>query len=226
MRLGESKIQVIVSNRDMENMHVNHINWKGPQGSTGEFAKNTVKDFRDYQRSISFVADFYKHLTEKYSNILSKEAFDLAESAVGKRIRSAKEAIKSFDKYKGVLNKKFSVVDRAAIVKALESLEAQTMAIQLKIFGKAFGIVGGVIQWGAFASGVAEGIQTGNWKKAIIAGESIIASKLAASLVVFAFSAMAISPIGILGFSAIMAVTGALISDEKLESINCYIMSI
>ncbi|MHB9812991.1 colicin-like pore-forming protein [Escherichia coli] len=37
-------------------------------------------------------------------------------------MRNANEAIKAFDRYKDVLNKKFSVSDREAIAKALESL--------------------------------------------------------------------------------------------------------
>ncbi|MBM0699234.1 pyocin S5, partial [Klebsiella pneumoniae] len=44
--------------------------------------------------------------------------------------------------------------------------------------------------------------------------------------VTVAFSAMAVNPIGILGFAVIMAVTSALITDERLKQLNSFINGI
>nr|MDN1221449.1 hypothetical protein [Escherichia coli] len=157
---------------------------------------------------------------------LEKEAKALADEAKGKKIRNANEAIKAFDRYKDVLNKKFSVSDREAIAKALESLNKDQMAKQLKIFGKAFGVVGEAIQWGGFISGLVKGFRTGDWNEAFISGEKIAVGKVASVMVTVAFSAMAVNPIGILGFAVIMAVTSALITDERLKQLNSFINGI
>ncbi|CNL32298.1 Colicin-Ia [Yersinia frederiksenii] len=92
--------------------------------------------------AVKFTADFYKELTSKYGDSSSKIAYELAEAAKGKQIRNADEALSSFDKYKDVLNKKFSVKDREAIAKALESVDRGLMAKNLAKFSKAFNYVG------------------------------------------------------------------------------------
>ncbi|EAA7344325.1 hypothetical protein ABSP78_004334 [Salmonella enterica subsp. enterica serovar 1,4,[5],12:i:-] len=179
--------------------------------------EDAVKD------AVSKVADFYKELSSKYGEKLAKEARDLAEEARGKTLRNSKEAIEAFNKYKDILNKKFSVADREAIAKALESLDKNQMAKQLATYGKAFGVVGGMIQWGSFINGLIKGFRTGDWNDALIGGENIVAGKLAAALVTVAFSAMAVAPIGIFGFALIMAVTSALITDRRLQQLNDFI---
>lgn len=176
--------------------------------------------------SISAVNDFYKELTSKYGEKLAKEARALADEAKGKTLRNSKEAIKAFDKYKDVLNKKFSVADREAIAKALESLNKEQMAKQLKHFERAFGSVSKGISWGSFGIGLAKGFRTGDWSDAIISGESIIAGRIASALVTVAFSMMAVNPVGILGFAVIMAVTSALITDKRLKDLNDFIISL
>ncbi|TGF81355.1 colicin, partial [Escherichia coli] len=50
--------------------------------------------------------------------------------------------------------------------------------------------------------------------------------KVASVMVTVAFSAMAVNPIGILGFAVIMAVTSALITDERLKQLNSFINGI
>lgn len=182
--------------------------------------EDAVKD------AVSKVADFYKELTSKYGEKLAKEAKELATDAKGKKLRSAAEAIQAFDKYKDSINKKFSVKDREAIAKALESLNKDQMAKQLATFSKAFGLVGDAIQWSGFVNGLIKGFRTGNWDDAIINGESIAANKLATALVAVAFSSMAVAPIGIIDFAIIMAIVGALITEDRLKKMNDFIMSL
>ncbi|PZB12919.1 colicin, partial [Klebsiella pneumoniae subsp. pneumoniae] len=54
----------------------------------------------------------------------------------------------------------------------------------------------------------------------------IAVGKVASVMVTVAFSAMAVNPIGILGFAVIMAVTSALITDERLKQLNSFINGI
>lgn len=174
---------------------------------------------------ISIAADFYKSLSEKFGDTLSNEAKALEGMAKGKKLRNASEAIAAFDKYKNNLNKKFSSADRSAIAKALESIDKATMAAQLHKFSKMFGVVGEAMQWGNFLNAIAKGFRTGSWNDAIIAGEKIAATKLASLLVVVAYGAIATTPIGIIGFSAILAITAALITDKALQDLNNFILS-
>lgn len=176
--------------------------------------------------AISIASDFYKALTEKFGDKLTKEAKALEAMAKGKKLRNASEAIAAYDKYKGNLNKKFSVADRNAIAKALESLDKATMAAQLQKMSKIFGVVGEAIAWGAFVNGIVKGFRTGNWNDAIISGEKIAATKIASLLVVTAYAVIATTPIGIIGFSAILAITAALITDKALEDLNKFILSL
>lgn len=192
------------------------------QKSLGE-KKSELDQVKD---AVSKVSDFYKNLSAKFGEKFAKEAKALAENSKGRFISNYNQAINSFDKYKGNINAKINAKDREAIARALESLNKAEMAKQLAKFGKAFGLVGDAIQWGGFFAAVAKGYRTGNWNDAFIAGEGIIASKAATALVIALFSAMAIAPIGILGFAIIMTVTSALISDENLKSMNDFIMSL
>lgn len=71
----------------------------------------------------------------------------MAEADKGKQIRNAEQALKSFDKYKESLNKKFGVKDREAIAKALKSLKRDEIAKNLKKFSKAFGLTSSFIDF-------------------------------------------------------------------------------
>nr|WP_261422549.1 colicin-like pore-forming protein [Serratia quinivorans] len=48
----------------------------------------------------------------------------------------------------------------------------------------------------------------------------MIAGKLASALVAFAFAALTATPLGILGFGLIMAITGALVDTKLMDQIN------
>ncbi|MCV5208537.1 colicin-like pore-forming protein, partial [Escherichia coli] len=114
---------VTVPNGDVNKMNVHYNIGSGPS-SGNKLTRDTIKSFLEFKAeneanavndAISKVNDFYKELASKYGDKLEKEAKALADEAKGKKIRNANEAIKAFDRYKDVLNKKFSVSDREAI---------------------------------------------------------------------------------------------------------------
>ncbi len=71
-------------------------------------------------------------LTEKYS----KMAQELADKSKSKKIGNVNEALAAFEKYKDVLDKKFSKADRDAIFNALASVKYEDWAKHLDQFAK------------------------------------------------------------------------------------------
>ncbi|EGB44511.1 colicin-K [Escherichia coli H252] len=60
----------------------------------------------------------------------------LAEKSKGKKIQGVDEALAAFEKYKNVLDKKFSKVDRDAIFNALESVNYDELSKNLTKISK------------------------------------------------------------------------------------------
>ncbi|WP_312239621.1 colicin-like pore-forming protein [Pantoea sp.] len=141
-------------------------------------------------------------------------------------MRNRAQALQAFNRYKDVLNKKFSAADRLAIANALSSLSAEKMSQQVKLYGKAFGVVGDYIQYSGLVKGLHKGFTTGDWNDAIVSAEGIVISKAAGALAAFAFAAMTTSALGILGFTMIMVLMGALISDQLIKQINDFMLSL
>lgn len=193
---------------------------------TEEMNKSKGNEESEIQSAVQFTTDFYQTLTEKYGNKSSQVAQELAEAAKGKQLRNIDEALDAFNKYKDVLNKKFSVIDREAMAKALESVDRDLMAKNLAKFSKAFGIVGKTIDGVDIVKEFDKGLATGNWRPLLVKLETLAVSKGAVSLVAFAFGVMTATPLGILGFSLLMPITSALINDELIEKINKYVLGI
>lgn len=189
-------------------------------------AYKTLTDYLDVKDSISRAAAFYKEIGNKYGDSFARQSEKYAEAAKGKKIRNANEAIAAFNRYKDVLNKKFSVADRNAIANALESVNKEQMAKTMKTFGKAFGIVGTVIDISDMATAMVKGFRTGDWGDAFRQGEKMASTKLASALVAFTFAAMTTTPIGIVGYAIIMAVTSALIDTKLMNEINDFVLSL
>lgn len=183
-------------------------------------------DYMDVKDAIYGVSLFYKETSNKFGDAFAKQAEALAEGAKGKKIRNAAEGIAAFNRYKDVLNKKFSVADREAVARALESMNKDQMAKQLKTFGKAFGLVGTVIDISDMTKAMVKGLRTGDWGDAFRTGERLATSRLASAAVAFAYAALATTPLGIVGYALIMAVTSALIDDALMQRINNYVLSL
>ncbi|MGQ4643649.1 colicin-like pore-forming protein [Raoultella ornithinolytica] len=222
------KVAVAKANNKTPGEMFPELNFSKTDPQRKQIASRSAQDlFSSFPtNAISIASDFYKALTEKFGDKLLNEAKVLESAAKGKKLRNASEAMAAFEKYKDNLNTKFNKVDRIAIAKALESIDKAAMAAQLQKFSKMFGVVGEAIAWGAFINGVVKGFRTGSWNDAIIGGEKIAATKLASLLVVTAYAAIATTPIGIIGFSAILAITAALITDKALQDLNKFILSI
>ncbi len=189
-------------------------------------AERKAAEEQALQDAVKFTADFYKEVTEKFGARTSEMARQLAEGARGKNIRSSAEAIKSFEKHKDALNKKLSLKDRQAIAKAFDSLDKQMMAKSLEKFSKGFGVVGKAIDAASLYQEFKRSTETGDWKPLFVKVETLAAGAAASWLVGIAFATATATPIGILGFALVMAVTGAMIDEGLLEKANNLVMSI
>lgn len=174
----------------------------------------------EIQNAIKATTDFYKELTKRFGDQQSKIAQELADGAKGKRIRSADEAIAAFNKYKASVDKKFSAKDREAIGKALESIDRNLMASNLAKFSKGLAGVSYFIDGMGLVNEFINSNKTGNWKTFFVKAEVLGAGMAASALVAFAFAALTASPLGILGFSLIMFLTGALINDKLMGALH------
>ncbi|EPC1224742.1 colicin-like pore-forming protein, partial [Citrobacter freundii] len=176
--------------------------------------------------SVKLVSDFYGDVTEKLGAKNASLAKELAESAKGKKLRNVNEALAAFEKHKSAINSKFSVQDREAIAKAIESVNKDALAKNLQKFSKAFGITSQVIDLSQLANAIAKGIRTGEWKDAMLKIESMAVGKAASMAVAFTFGFLTVTPLGIAVFALLMTVTGALINERMMEKMNKQLFNI
>ncbi|POT59722.1 hypothetical protein C3432_03125 [Citrobacter amalonaticus] len=174
----------------------------------------------EIQKAIKATADFYKELAKRFGEQQSKIALELADGAKGKRIRSADEAMAAFNKYKASMDKKFSVKDRQAIGKALESIDRNLMASSLAKFSKGLAGVSYFIDEMGLVNAFINSNKTGDWRQFFVKAEVLGAGMAASAFVAFTFAALTASPLGILGFSLIMFLTGALIDDKLMRTLH------
>ncbi|MFV8905014.1 colicin-like pore-forming protein [Serratia fonticola] len=189
-------------------------NTKAKQEAETKAEEDRVKD------AVKYTANFYTELTGRFGEQSAKIAQELADAAKGKQIRSADEALRAFNKYKDVLNKKFSVKDREAIAKALESLNRDQMAKSLAKFSKAFNYVGWTIVGYDTVKEIENALDSNNWRPVFVQLESLAAGRAATALTAFAFSVILGSPLGVLGYAIIMTLVSAFIDDFLMEKVN------
>lgn len=194
-----------------------HLNAVRQQVAADKKAQEEIDAVKD---AVKFTADFYKELTSKYGDNASKIAQELADTAKGKQIRNVDEALKAFDQYKDVLNKKFSAKDREAIAKALESVDRNLMAKNLAKFSKALGVTSKVIDGIDIVVEFKKAVRTDIWRPFFVKLETLAAGAGASWLVAFAFAVLTATPLGIVGFVFLIAIVGFLINDELIEKIN------
>ena len=114
--------------------------------------------------AVDATVSFYQTLTEKYGEKYSKMAQELADKSKGKKIGNVNEALAAFEKYKDVLNKKFSKADRDAIFNALASVKYDDWAKHLDQFAKYLKITGHVSFGYDVVSDILKIKDTGDWK--------------------------------------------------------------
>ncbi|HFF8977272.1 colicin-like pore-forming protein [Serratia marcescens] len=186
-----------------------------------EEAEARKKEEEAMKDAIKTTADFYKELTEKFGEQSAKVAKELADAAKGKTLKNTQEALKAFEKYKDVLNKKFSVADREAVAKALESVRREHIAQNLAKFSKAFNYTGKAIDaYDVFVVELPKAIRTQNFRPLFVKVETLGAGMAATALTAFAFSVMLGTPLGLFGFAIIMTVVSVLIDEKLMEKVN------
>ncbi|MBC3373704.1 colicin transporter [Pseudomonas sp. SWRI92] len=183
-------------------------------------AEEKAKADEELKGAIKFTADFYKDVSERFSTQMSSLAQQMSEDAKGKVLRSADEALRAFDQYKGNLNKKFNAADRAAIVNALESLDRSELAKNLDFFGKAFGYVGKAIDATDLLVEIKKSYKTGDWNGTVLKVETLFAGAAATGLIAFAFGLSVSTPMGIVAFALIMALVSAFVDDARVKMFN------
>ncbi|WP_414864754.1 colicin-like pore-forming protein [Pseudomonas sp. IT-P12] len=179
-----------------------------------------ASDAEEMTSAIKFTVDFYKEVTEKFGERASVMAKELSASATGKKIRSAEEAIKAFDRYKSILDQKYSAKDRAAIARSLDSIDKEVMAKSLAMFGKVFGALGVGMDAASLVDEARKSTESGNWKPFFVKAESIVAGRALGALLVLMFGMTLATPLSILGFALVMAVTSSLVDDALMGKVN------
>ncbi|EJL9672462.1 colicin [Escherichia coli] len=175
---------------------------------------NMVKD------AIKLTSDFYRTIYNEFGKQASELAKELASVSQGKQIKSVDDALNAFDKFRNNLNKKYSIQDRMAISKALEAINQVHMAENFKLFSKAFGFTGKVIDRYDVAVELQKAVKTDNWRPFFVKLESLAAGRAASAVTAWTFSVMLGTPVGILGFAIIMAAVSALVNDKFIEQVN------
>ncbi|CAI1913151.1 Colicin-Ia [Serratia marcescens] len=189
-------------------------NAKAKKDAEAKAEEDRVKD------ALKATADFYKETTEKFGEQSAKVAKELADAAKGKTIKNADEALKAFEKYKDVLNKKFSVKDREAISHALESLKRDEMARNFAKFSKAFKYIGNTIDVYDTAMELKKAVETDNWRPFFVKLESLAAGRAATAITAFAYSIILGTPLGIFGFAIMMTLVSVFVDEKFVEKIN------
>lgn len=175
---------------------------------------NMIKD------AIKLTSDFYRTIYDEFGKQASELAKELASVSQGKQIKSVDDALNAFDKFRNNLNKKYSIQDRMAISKALEAINQVHMAENFKLFSKAFGFTGKVIDRYDVAVELQKAVKTDNWRPFFVKLESLAAGRAASAVTAWAFSVMLGTPVGILGFAIIMAAVSAFVNDKFIEQVN------
>ncbi len=182
-----------------------------------------VKEREDTKAAAKITADFYKEVGEKAGARQAAIAAELAAASKGKKLRSVDEALAAYEKYRNVLNAKYSVADRQAIAYALESVNRDMAAKNLKLFGKAAGFISFGMDMYDLKVELAKSIETDNYRGFALKAASMLAAYDAGLITAWAFSIMLGGPLGILGYSIIMASVSALIDEKLLGNVMDYL---
>ncbi|MGV2835157.1 colicin-like pore-forming protein [Pseudomonas shirazensis] len=182
----------------------------------------------DHMAAVKFVVDFYGEVTDKFGKQLASQARELEQTAQGKRIRSAAQAIKAFDQYREGIQKKFGAVDRAAIATALKAMDKKQMSENLARFAKGFGLTGVAMDGWDLGKEVVKGLETDNWNPFFLKAETLAAGALSGFLLSAVFSLTVGIPAGaagILAFASLMVIVSAAIDEKQMKKFNDFILS-
>lgn len=209
----ENELKNAVSFRDGKAAEVKEAEQKLKEAQDA-LEKSQIKD------AVDTMVGFYQYITEQYGEKYAKIAQDLAEKSKGKKIQGVDEALAAFEKYKNVLNKKFSKVDRDAIFNALESVNYDELSKNLTKISKSLKITSRVSFLYDVGSDFKNAIETGNWRPLFVTLEKSAVDVGVAKIVALMFSFIVGVPLGFWGIAIVTGIVSSYIGDDELSKLN------
>ncbi|MBJ0223785.1 pore-forming bacteriocin colicin K [Escherichia coli] len=209
----ENELKNAVSFRDGKAAEVKEAEQKLKEAQDA-LEKSQIKD------AVDTMVGFYQYITEQYGEKYAKIAQDLAEKSKGKKIQGVDEALAAFEKYKNVLDKKFSKIDRDAIFNALESVNYDELSKNLTKISKSLKITSRVSFLYDVGSDFKNAIETGNWRPLFITLEKSAVDVGVAKIVALMFSFIVGVPLGFWGIAIVTGIVSSYIGDDELSKLN------
>lgn len=209
----ETELKNAVSFRDGKAAEVKEAEQKLKEAQDA-LEKSQIKD------AVDTMVGFYQYITEQYGEKYAKIAQDLAEKSKGKKIQGVDEALAAFEKYKNVLDKKFSKVDRDAIFNALESVNYDELSKNLTKISKSLKITSRVSFLYDVGSDFKNAIETGNWRPLFVTLEKSAVDVGVAKIVALMFSFIVGVPLGFWGIAIVTGIVSSYIGDDELSKLN------
>ena len=209
----ENELKNAVSFRDGKAAEVKEAEQKLKEAQDA-LEKSQIKD------AVDTMVGFYQYITEQYGEKYAKIAQDLAEKSKGKKIQGVDEALAAFEKYKNVLDKKFSKVDRDAIFNALESVNYDELSKNLTKISKSLKITSRVSFLYDVGSDFKNAIETGNWRPLFVTLEKSAVDVGVAKIVALMFSFIVGVPLGFWGIAIVKGIVSSYIGDDELSKLN------
>ncbi|HAX6673502.1 TPA: pore-forming bacteriocin colicin K [Escherichia coli] len=209
----ENELKNAVSFRDGKAAEVKEAEQKLKEAQDA-LEKSQIKD------AVDTMVGFYQYITEQYGEKYAKIAQDLAEKSKGKKIQGVDEALAAFEKYKNVLDKKFSKVDRDAIFNALESVNYDELSKNLTKISKSLKITSRVSFLYDVGSDFKNAIETGNWRPLFVTLEKSAIDVGVAKIVALMFSFIVGVPLGFWGIAIVTGIVSSYIGDDELSKLN------
>ncbi len=209
----ENELKNAVSFRDGKAAEVKEAEQKLKEAQDA-LEKSQIKD------AVDTMVGFYQYITEQYGEKYAKIAQDLAEKSKGKKIQGVDEALAAFEKYKNVLDKKFSKVDRDAIFNALESVNYDELSKNLTKISKSLKITSRVSFLYDVGSDFKNAIETGNWRPLFVTLEKSAVDVGVAKIVALMFSFIVGVPLGFWGIAIVTGIVSSYIGDDELSKLN------
>ncbi|EOC1411985.1 pore-forming bacteriocin colicin K [Escherichia coli] len=209
----ENELKNAVSFRDGKAAEVKEAEQKLKEAQDA-LEKSQIKD------AVDTMVGFYQYITEQYGEKYAKIAQDLAEKSKGKKIQGVDEALAAFEKYKNVLDKKFSKVDRDAIFNALESVNYDELSKNLTKISKSLKITSRVSFLYDVGSDFKNAIETGNWRPLFVTLVKSAVDVGVAKIVALMFSFIVGVPLGFWGIAIVTGIVSSYIGDDELSKLN------
>ncbi|HDQ6621873.1 TPA: pore-forming bacteriocin colicin K [Escherichia coli O128:H2] len=209
----ENELKNAVSFRDGKAAEVKEAEQKLKEAQDA-LEKSQIKD------AVDTMVGFYQYITEQYGEKYAKIAQDLAEKSKRKKIQGVDEALAAFEKYKNVLDKKFSKVDRDAIFNALESVNYDELSKNLTKISKSLKITSRVSFLYDVGSDFKNAIETGNWRPLFVTLEKSAVDVGVAKIVALMFSFIVGVPLGFWGIAIVTGIVSSYIGDDELSKLN------